>query len=49
MWLGRSSPSWTISSARSVSQAAIPAASSAALSSISPVTIDFTFTTSSTW
>ena len=45
---GRSWPSWTISSARSVSQAAIPSASSASLSSISAVAIDLTLTTSST-
>ena len=47
MWLGRSWPSWTISSARSVSQAWIPAASRASLSSISWVAIDLTLTTSS--
>ena len=45
---GRSSPSWTISSARSVSQAEMPSAASASLSPISWVTIDFTLTTSST-
>ena len=48
MWLGRSSPSCTISSARSVSQAAMPSAASASLSPISWVTIDLTLTTSST-
>ena len=37
-----------MSSARSVSQAAIPSASSASLRSISWVTIDLIFTTSST-
>jgi hypothetical protein len=47
MWLGRSCPSWTMSSARSVSQARIPAASRASLSSISWVAIDLTLTTSS--
>jgi hypothetical protein len=47
MWLGRSSPSCTISSARSVSQARIPAASSASLSRVSWVAIDLTLTTSS--
>ncbi len=46
MWLGRSSPSCTISSARSVSNASIPAASSASLSPISAVAIDLTLTTS---
>ena len=40
-------PSWTISSARSVSHAAMPAASSASLSPISWVAIDLTLTTSS--
>ena len=44
---GRSCPSWTISSARSVSQALIPAASNASLSPISWVAIDLTLTTSS--
>ena len=44
---GRSCPSCTISSARSVSQAAIPAAASASLSPISWVAIDLTLTTSS--
>ena len=48
MWLGRSSPSWTISSARSVSHAAMPSAASASLRSISWVAIDLTLTTSST-
>ena len=42
----RSSPSCTMSSARSVSQAAIPSAASASLSSISWVAIDLTLTTS---
>ena len=42
-----SCPSCTISSARSVSQAAIPAASSASLRPISWVAIDLTLTTSS--
>ncbi len=46
MWLGLSCPSWTISSARSVSVAVMPAASSASLSPISCVAIDLTFTTS---
>src|SRR6478736_3393025 len=45
---GRSSPSCTMSSARSVSQAAMPSASSASLRPISWVTIDLTLTTSST-
>ena len=45
---GRSSPSCTISSARSVSQAAMPSAASASLSPISWVAIDLTLTTSST-
>ena len=44
---GRSWPSWTISSARSVSQAAMPSFASASFSSISWVTIDLTLTTSS--
>ena len=43
---GRSSPSCTISSARSVSHAAMPCAARASLSSISWVAIDLTFTTS---
>ena len=43
---GRSPPSWTISSARSVSLASIPAASSASLSPISWVAMDLTLTTS---
>ena len=43
---GMSCPSWTISSARSVSYAAMPAASSASLSPISWVAIDLTLTTS---
>ena len=43
-----SSPSWMISSARSVSIARTPASASASLSLISSVTIDLTFTTSST-
>ena len=42
---GRSWPSWTISSARSVSYAVMPAASSASLSPISCVAIDLTLTT----
>ena len=45
MWLGLSWPSWTISSARSVSQAAIPAAARASLRPISWVAIDLTLTT----
>ena len=48
MWLGRSSPSCTISSARSVSHAAIPCAARCSLRSISAVAIDLTLTTSST-
>ena len=44
---GRSRPSWTMSSARSVSQAAMPSRASASLSSISWVAIDLTLTTSS--
>ncbi len=47
MWDGRSSPSWTMSSARSVSQAAMPSASRASLRPISAVAIDLTLTTSS--
>ncbi len=43
---GRSSPSCTISSARSVSYALIPAFASASLSPISCVAIDLTLTTS---
>ena len=43
---GRSWPSWTISSARSVSQTSIPSRASASLSSISWVAIDLTLTTS---
>ena len=43
-----SSPSWMISSARSVSTARTPEAASASLSLISSVAIDLTFTTSST-
>ncbi len=43
-----SSPSWMISSARSVSTACTPAASSRSLRSISSVTIDLTLTTSET-
>ena len=46
MWDGRSWPSCTISSARSVSYAAMPASASASFRPISWVTIDFTFTTS---
>jgi hypothetical protein len=45
IWLGRSWPSWTISSARSVSVASIPAAPSASFSPISWVAIDLTLTT----
>ena len=45
MWLGRSWPSWTISSARSVSVASMPAAASASFIPISWVAIDLTFTT----
>ena len=44
---GRSPASWTISSARSVSIAVIPASASASLSPISSVVSDFTLTTSS--
>ena len=44
---GRSPPSWTMSSARSVSQAAMPSRASASLSSISWVAIDLTLMTSS--
>ncbi len=43
---GRSCPSCTINSARSVSQAAMPSRASASFSSISWVTIDLTLTTS---
>ncbi len=43
---GRSWPSWTMSSARSVSYAAIPAASRASLRPISWVAMDLTLTTS---
>ena len=43
---GRSCPSWTIISARSVSQTSIPSWRSASLSSISWVAIDLTLTTS---
>ena len=43
-----SSPSWMISSARSVSTARTPASASASFSLISSVAIDLTFTTSST-
>ena len=43
---GRSWPSWTMSSARSVSQTSMPSAASASLSSISWVVIDLTLTTS---
>lgn len=46
MWEGRSWPSCTMSSARSVSYAAIPAASRASLSPISWVAMDLTLTTS---
>ena len=45
---GKSSSSWMISSARSVSTAWMPSAARLALRSISSVAIDFTFTTSST-
>ena len=45
MWLGRSSPSWTMSSARSVSIAVMPTASSASLRPVSWVAIDLTLTT----
>jgi hypothetical protein len=48
MWDCSSSPSWMISSARSVSTARTPVAASASFSSISSVAIDLTFTTSST-
>ncbi len=47
MWLGLSSPSWTMSSARSVSIAAIPFSSRCSLRPVSWVAIDLTFTTSS--
>ena len=43
---GRSWPSWTIISARSVSQTSMPSRRSASLSSISCVAIDLTLTTS---
>ena len=43
---GRSCPSWTIISARSVSQTSMPSWRSASLSSISCVAIDLTLTTS---
>ena len=43
---GRSWPSWTISSARSVSTAAMPSAASASLRPISSVAIDLTLMTS---
>ncbi len=43
---GRSWPSWTMSSARSVSQTSIPSRARASLSSISWVAIDLTLTTS---
>ena len=43
---GRSWPSWTISSARSVSWAVMPAAANASLRPISSVTIDLTLTAS---
>ncbi len=46
MWEGRSWPSCTMSSARSVSYTAIPAASRASLRPISWVAIDLTLTTS---
>ena len=45
---GLSPPSWTINSARSVSSAAMPAASNASFSPISWVAMDLTLTTSST-
>ena len=45
MWLGRSWPSWTMSSARSVSSAVMPSAASASFSPVSWVAIDFTLTT----
>ena len=47
MWLGRSWPSWTMSSARSVSSASMPSAASASFSPVSWVTIDLTLTTRS--
>ncbi len=47
MWLGLSSPSWTISSARSVSTAVMPSAASASFSPVSWVAMDLTFTTRS--
>ena len=43
-WLGRSPSSWTTYSPRSVSTTSMPAASSAGLSSISSLSIDFDFT-----
>ena len=48
MWLGRSFPSWTMSSAKSVSQAAMPWSARDSLRPISWVAIDLTLTTSST-
>ena len=45
---GRSSPTWTTNSPRSVSTTRTPAGSSASFSSISSVTIDFDFTASRT-
>ena len=45
MWLGRSSPSCTISSARSVSIARMPSAARASFSPVSWVAIDLTLTT----
>ena len=47
IWLGLSCPSWTMSSARSVSQALMPATSRASLRPISWVAMDLTLTTSS--
>ena len=47
MWLGRSWPSCTMSSARSVSSALMPSAASASFSPVSWVAIDFTLTTPS--
>ena len=45
MWLGRSWPSCTMSSARSVSTARMPLAARASFSPVSWVAIDLTFTT----
>ena len=47
MWLGRSWPSWTMSSARSVSSAPMPSAASASFSPVSWVVMLLTLTTAS--